>query len=84
MELHRRSRSVCLAIAAVAAALLLHGRVALAADIRLGHMEASSILFLGNSITLHGPYIGWSTEGDWGMAASEKSKDYVHLLTTQV
>jgi hypothetical protein len=47
-------------------------------------MEANSILFLGNSITLHGPYIGWSTEGDWGMAASEKSKDYVHQLTTRL
>lgn len=50
----------------------------------LGHMKADSILFLGNSIALHGPYIGWSTEGDWGMAASEKSKDYVHLVTGSV
>jgi hypothetical protein len=43
-------------------------------------VQADKILFLGNSITLHGPYVGWSLDGHWGMAASEESKDYVHLL----
>lgn len=42
------------------------------------------ILFVGNSITRHGPKadIGW--HGDWGMAASSKDKDYVHLVIKRV
>lgn len=42
------------------------------------------VMFVGNSITLHGvlPSIGWHSE--WGMAASEKEKDYVHLLEADI
>ncbi len=42
--------------------------------------KMSRILFLGNSITMHGPApeIGWS--GNWGMAATAQGRDYVHLL----
>ncbi len=42
------------------------------------------IMIIGNSITRHGPKseIGWNH--DCGMAASEKDKDYVHLLMKNV
>ena len=38
------------------------------------------IMFLGNSITLHGkkPESGWNN--NWGMAASAEENDYVHIL----
>lgn len=46
------------------------------------HASAQTkVLFLGNSITKHGPKkdIDWS--GNWGMAASAEANDYVHLVT---
>ena len=42
------------------------------------------VMFVGNSMTLHGirPEIGWYNE--WGMAASSKESDYVHLLKKNI
>ena len=39
------------------------------------------VLFLGNSITKHGPKADIDWSGNWGMAASSEAKDYVHLMT---
>lgn len=46
--------------------------------------KQSRLLFVGNSITLHGPSekVGWT--GNWGMAASAGEKDYVHLVVEAV
>ena len=33
---------------------------------------------IGHSYLLHGPFQGWQTVGEWGMAASEPEKDYFH------
>lgn len=42
------------------------------------------VLIAGNSITRHGPKpdIGWNN--DWGMAASSKENDYVHVLKKMI
>lgn len=42
------------------------------------------VMMAGNSITLHEPSesIGWHNQ--WGMAASAKEKDYVHVLKSHI
>lgn len=42
--------------------------------------EGINYLAIGNSITLHGICDYWW--GRWGMAASSREKDYVHLVTS--
>lgn len=43
-----------------------------------------NILVLGNSITIHppNPSVGWY--GNYGMAASSKEKDYIHLISSKI
>ncbi len=45
-----------------------------------GNIKAERILFLGNSLTSHGPLAAVDWSGNWGMAASSREKDYVHIL----
>lgn len=46
-----------------------------------GQSSYRKVLFLGNSITKHGPKADIDWSGNWGMAASAETKDYVHLVT---
>ena len=51
---------------------------------RARHLKADRIVFLGNSITLHGPAETVQWAGNWGMAASEQEKDYVHVVVNSL
>ncbi|GGB82013.1 SGNH/GDSL hydrolase family protein [Dyadobacter sediminis] len=42
------------------------------------------VLIIGNSITINGPLPEKGWMGNWGMAASDSTKDYVHLLSSNL
>ena len=68
----------------ILAAVLLTAWAPAADAAEAGHASAPpgfrKVLFLGNSITKHGPKpdIGWT--GNWGMAAGAQDRDFVHLV----
>lgn len=42
------------------------------------------VLIIGNSITINGPLPEKGWMGNWGMAASDSTKDYVHLVSSSL
>lgn len=53
-------------------------------SIMLGNIKADRILFLGNSITLSPPGAAPGWNNNFGMAASTRDNDYVHLITNAI
>jgi lysophospholipase L1-like esterase len=49
-------------------------------DLMYHGIKVNRVLILGNSITQHGPSKKVSWTGNWGMAASAKDKDFVHVV----
>jgi alpha-galactosidase len=43
--------------------------------------QPQRIVFVGNSLTSHGPKADIDWHGNWGMAATSEDKDYVHVVT---
>jgi hypothetical protein len=50
----------------------------------IGSVKTGRILFLGNSITWHGPSAEVDWSGEWGMAAGALENDYVHVLVRSI
>ncbi|MFM8406409.1 MAG: SGNH/GDSL hydrolase family protein [Pirellulaceae bacterium] len=46
--------------------------------------EVERVAFIGNSITLHGPKADIDWNGNWGMAATEAQRDYVHRIAKRL
>ncbi|MFH0922240.1 MAG: GDSL-type esterase/lipase family protein [Fibrobacterota bacterium] len=47
-------------------------------------IAARKVLYIGDSITKHGPAANLGWFGNWGMAATSIDKDYVHLLFAKI
>lgn len=53
-------------------------------NVESGNTKIGKVLILGNSIVAHdpAPEIGWYH--DWGMAASSRDSDFVHILSSNI
>lgn len=60
--------------------LLFAALLSFVAPLRAETLAPQKVLFVGNSLTLHGPKADIDWHGNWGMAASSQDKDYVHLV----
>ena len=61
--------------------LLLFGSLLAGTHPLFGQAKPQKVLFVGNSLTSHGPKADIDWQGNWGMAATSLDKDYVHVVT---
>jgi lysophospholipase L1-like esterase len=73
----RKMRNVIRLASVIVPGVLLTLLLAKAYSAQLGSMKADRVLFLGNSITCCEPKY-------WGLSASSKDKDFVHLLAAKI
>lgn len=62
------------------AGLTLNSPTAIQAQESKAGSSYAKVLFLGNSITKHGPKADIDWTGNWGMAATSEANDYVHQV----
>lgn len=62
------------------AGLTLNSPTAIQAQDSKAASSYAKVLFLGNSITKHGPKADIDWTGNWGMAATSEANDYVHQV----
>jgi predicted esterase len=58
--------------------------VAWSSPLRAATRQINSVLVVGNSLTYHAPVPSLNWPGNWGMAATSESTDYVHRLLNRI
>jgi hypothetical protein len=77
-------KKIIILLFCIASATLIHARNEADMDKNPSNKKIRNVVILGNSIVSHppAPEIGW--DRDWGMAASARDSDFIHLLIRDI